>query len=59
MYFCTLGRVPAHGTKISDLITHKDFRVILMMMGLKSFHITDQFKNKVDCGTPYIYPILR
>ena len=38
-------------TKISDLITHKDFRVILLMIGHKYFHIFGQRekggKNKV------------
>ena len=33
-------------TSITDLITCKDFRVVLMMIGHKSFHIIDQFKRR-------------
>ena len=38
---------PRMRTKISDLITHKDFRVNLMMVGHKRFHIIAQFKRFV------------
>ena len=33
-------------TKITDLITCKDFRAILMIIGHKIFHIIDQFKKR-------------
>ena len=33
-------------TKTSDLITHKDFRVLLMMIGHKSLNKINLFKNE-------------
>ena len=35
-------------TKISDLITHKDFQVILMMIEHKCFLIIYQFKSREE-----------
>ena len=46
--FVPWGVFPCMRTKISDLITCKDLQVILMMIGLKSFHIINQLKRKED-----------
>ena len=44
--FVPWGVFPRMRTKITYLITHKDFSHF-MMIGHKSFHIVDQFKRQV------------
>ena len=44
--FVPWGMFPRMRTKTSDLITHKDFRVLLMMIGHKSFNKINLLKMR-------------